>query len=270
QMDVEAADKNIENEIEIFRSHNLLAKALDRLDFDVSYFLIGNVKVSEVYTDCPFKISIDKLEFSAYSQPFFVDIIDSTHFVFHYEKNSEAKQIKGVFGESFNMGLVVITLEKRENFPLRQVAKPNFEKRHYRISFNTIGANQNKYLSRLSVALARPQSSILQIYLEDEVPQQGPDFVNALIEVYLRNDVDVKNNAASNTSDFLNAQLASITEDLERIEINRERYMVSKGITNLESESQMVLERIRDIDAQKAISDARLSMIGQLKRYVLE
>src|SRR5690606_23913994 len=57
QMDVEAADKNIENEIEIFRSHNLLAKALDRLDFDVSYFLIGNVKVSEVYTDCPFKIS---------------------------------------------------------------------------------------------------------------------------------------------------------------------------------------------------------------------
>ena len=270
QMDVEAADKNIENEIEIFRSHNLLAKALDRLDFDVSYFLIGNVKVSEVYTDCPFKISIDKLEFSAYSRPFFVDIMDSTHFVFHYEKNSETKQIKGVFGESFNMGMGEITLNKRENFPLRQIADPNFEKRYYRISFNTIGANQNKYLSRLSVALARPQSSILQIYLEDEVPQKGLDFVNALIEVYLKNDVDVKNNAASNTSDFLNAQLASITEDLERIEINRERYMVSKGIINLESESQMVLERIRDIDAQKAISDARLSMIGQLKRYVLE
>lgn len=270
QMDVEAADKNIENEIEIFRSHNLLAKALDRLDFDVSYYLIGNVKVSEVYTDCPFKISIDKLEFSAYSQPFFVDIIDSTSFVFHYEKNSEAKQINGVFGESFNMGMGEITLEKRENFPVKQITDPNFEKRKYRISFNTIGANQNKYLSRLSVGLARSQSSILQIYLEDEVPQKGLDFVNALIEVYLKNDVDVKNNAASNTSDFLNAQLASITEELERIEINRERYMVSKGIIDLESESQMVLEQLREIDSQKALSDTRLSMIGQLKRYVLE
>ena len=270
QMDVEAADKNIENEIEIFRSHNLLAKALDRLDFDVSYYLIGNVKVSEVYTDCPFKISIDKLEFSAYSQPFFVDIIDSTSFVFHYEKNSEAKQINGVFGESFNMGMGEITLEKRENFPVKQITDPNFEKRKYRISFNTIGANQNKYLSRLSVGLARSQSSILQIYLEDEVPQKGLDFVNALIEVYLKNDVDVKNNAASNTSDFLNAQLESITEELERIEINRERYMVSKGIIDLESESQMVLEQLREIDSQKALSDTRLSMIGQLKRYVLE
>src|SRR5690606_21537905 len=89
-------------------------------------------------------------------------------------------------------------------------------------------------------------------------------------EVYLKNDVDVKNNAASNTSDFLNAQLASITEELERIEINRERYMVSKGIIDLESESQMVLEQLREIDSQKALSDTRLSMIGQLKRYVLE
>ena len=270
QMDVEAADKNIENEIEIFRSHNLLAKALDQLDFDVSYFLIGNVKVSEVYTDCPFKITIDKLEFSAYSQEFFVDIIDSTNFIFHYEKASEAKNIEGVFGVSFNMGMGNIVLEKRDNFPSKQIANPSFEKRQYRISFNTIGFNQNKYLSRLSVALARPQSSILQIYLEDEVSQKGLDFVNALIDVYLKNDVDVKNNAASNTSDFLNSQLASITDDLERIETNRERYKVSKGIIDLESESQMVLERLRDIDAQKAINDARLSMIGQLKRYVLE
>lgn len=270
QMDVEAADKNIENEIEIFRSHNLLAKALDQLDFEVSYFLIGNVKVSEVYTDCPFKITINKLEFGAYSQSFFVDIVDSSNFVFHYEKASETKQIKGVFGEGFDMGMGNITLKKRDNFPVKQIANPNFEKRQYRISFNTIGSNQNKYLSRLSVALARPQSSILQIYLEDEVPQKGLDFVNALIDVYLKNDVDIKNNAASNTSDFLDEQLASITEDLERIETNRERYKVSKGIIDLESESQIVLERLRDIDAQKAINDARLSMINQLKRYVLE
>ncbi len=168
------------------------------------------------------------------------------------------------------MGMGTITLIKRDNFPVHQIAKPDYEKRFYRISFNTINANQNKYLSRLSVALARPQSSILQIYLEDEVPQKGLDFVNALIAVYLENDVEVKNNAASNTSDFLNAQLAEITADLERIELSRESYKVSKGIIDLESESQIVLERIRDLDAQKAINDAKLSMIGQLKKYVIE
>lgn len=270
QIDVEGADKNIENEIEIFRSHNLLAKALDQLDFDVSYFLIGNVKVSEVYTDCPFRVTIDKLEFGAYYQPFFVDIIDSSNFIFHYEKGDETHQIEGVFGESFDMGMGYITLAHRANFPVRQIGNPDFEKRKYRISFNTINSNQNKYLSRLSVGLARPQSSILQIYLEDEVPQKGLDFVNALIDVYLKNDVEVKNNAASNTSAFLNSQLASITDDLERIETNRERYKVSKGIIDLESESQMVLEQLRDIDTQKAMNDARLSMIGQLKMYVIE
>ncbi len=270
QMDVQSPDKNLENEIEIFRSHNLLAKALDQLEFDVSYYLIGNVKVSEVYTDCPFKIVIDKVEFGAYYQPFFVDILDSSQFVFHYETAAGTKEIKGVFGESFNMGMGVITLKKRDNFPYEQIASLNYEKRFYKIAFKTISANQNKYLSRLSVALSRPQSSILQIYLEDEVPQKGLDFINALIRVYLENDVDVKNNAASNTSDFLDSQLAEITEDLERIETNREQYKVSKGIIDLESESQMVLDRIRDLDAKKAINDARLSMIGQLKKYIVE
>ena len=270
QMDVEAPDKNIENEIEIFKSHNILAKALDQLDFDVSYFLIGNVKVSEVYKDCPFKITIDKIEFSAYYQPFYVDIIDTSNFVFHYENQKDKKEIKGKFGEYFDMGMGNIVLTKRENFPVSEMVNPQYEKRNYRISFNTINANQNKYLSHLSIGLSRPQSSILQIYLEDEVPQKGLDFVNALINVYLEHDVDVKNNAASNTSDFLNAQLDAISDDLEQIESSREKYKVSKGIIDIESETQLVLDKIKDLDSQRAINDTRLGMINQLKKYVVE
>ncbi len=104
QMDVDAGDKNIENEIEIFRSHNLLAKTLNQLDFDVSYFLIGNVKVSEVYTDCPFKIQVGVLDFGAYYQPFFVDIIDSSKFVFHYETSAGQKSIERCFWRGVQYG----------------------------------------------------------------------------------------------------------------------------------------------------------------------
>ena len=270
QMDVEAPDKNIENEIEIFKSHNLLAKALDQLDFDVSYFLIGNVKVSEVYKDCPFQITIDKIEFGAYFQPFYVNVIDTASFVFHYETPSGKTEIAGKFGEFFDMGMGSIVLNKRENFPAAEMMNSQFEKRNYRVSFNTINANQNKYLSRLSIGLSRPQSSILQIYLEDEVPQKGLDFVNALINVYLEHDVEVKNNAASNTSDFLNAQLDAISDDLERIESSREMYKVSKGIIDIESETLLVLDKIKELDAERAINDTRLGMINQLKKYIVE
>lgn len=270
QLDVEAPTMNIENEIEILRSHNLLAKALNQLDFEVSYFLVGDVKVSEVYKDCPFKVSIDHLEYRAYSTVFNVNLIDSQRFDLSYKMGDETKMFQGKYGEQLDMELGLITLSKRGNFPKGQLSNADFDKRNYRIRFNTITANQHRYLSRLSVGVSRPQSTILQIYLEDMVPQKGLDFVNALIEEYLKNDVDIKKQAASNTSAFLDSQLKSITEDLERIETNREMFKKSRGIIDLESESKMVLEKIQDIDAKKAINDARLSMIGQLKSYVIE
>lgn len=270
QLDVEAPAVNIENEIEIIRSHNLLAKALDQLDFDVSYYLVGNVKVSEVYKDCPFSVSIAQIEYAAYYTTFEVLLNDTTNFTLSYQKNDVVTEIKGTFGEPFDMGLGTITLLRRENFPTANISDPQYEKRHYRIRFNTITSNQHRYLSRLSVGLARSQSSVLQIYLEDKVPQKGLDFVTALIHEYLKNDVDIKKQAASNTSEFLDAQLKSITEDLEQIETNREMFKKSKGIIDLESESQMVLESVKDLDAKRAINETRLSMIRQLKKYVAE
>ncbi len=270
QLNVEKPTKNIENEIEIIRSHALMAKVLNELDFDVSYYLIGDVKISEVYKDCPFRVEIDQIEYQAYFQNFDVHLIDSQNFKIVFPNGEEEKEISGKYNLPIDIGYGVITLFKRENFPEKELVKEDFDKKHYRISFNTIAHNQNKYLGALSVQLSRSQSTILQLYLEDEVPRKGLDFLNKLIEVYLMNDVDVKNKSASATAEFLDEQLDAISEDLERIETSRENYKVSKGIIDLESESQLVLESIKDIDAQLAINTTRISMIQQLKSYIVE
>lgn len=270
QLNVDKPSKNIENEIEIIRSHNLMAKTLNELNFEVSYFLVGNVKVSEVYTDCPFRILVDRIDYQAYSTDFNVDILDANSYSFQYVKDDQELRFDGRFGEKLNFGLGEIVVEKREIFSASDFENPSYDKRNYRIRFNTIAFNQNKYLSKLGVQLSRSQSTILQLYLEDEVPQKGLDFMNKLIEVYLHNDIDQKNKVATATAEFLDEQLGSITNDLDQIETNRENYKVSKGIIDLESESQLVLESIKDIDAQIAINNTRVSMIKQLEKYIVD
>lgn len=270
QLNVDKPSKNIENEIEIIRSHNLMAKTLNELTFDVSYFLVGNVKVSEVYTDCPFKIVVDRIDYQAYSTEFSVAIIDANSYTFRYTLGDDEKEFSEQFGESLNFGLGEIVIEKREIFSAPDFENTDYDKRNYNIRFNTIAYNQNKYLSKLGVQLSRSQSTILQLYLEDEVPQKGLDFVNKLIDVYLNSDIDQKNKVATATAEFLDEQLASITDDLSQIETNRENYKVSKGIIDLESESQLVLESIKDLDAQLAINNTRVSMIKQLEKYIVD
>lgn len=269
-LDVEMASKNIENEIEVIRSFNLLAKTLNELEFDVSYFLIGDVKVSEVYKDCPFRISATHLNFEAYTLPIHIFIKDPSSYKLSFSQNGEQKGYEGHFGDTIHTSLGNFIVDQRDNFPFEALADKSFEKRNYKVHFNTMGYNQNRYVSRLNVGLSRPQSTILQVYLEDEVPQKALDFVNKLIEVYLNNDIDQKNKAAAATRIFLDDQLASITEDLESIEINRERYKVDKGIIDLQSESQMVLESIREMDQQRSINNARIGMIDLLERYVVD
>ncbi len=266
QISIEKPSKNIENEIEILRSYIIMAKVLNELEFDVSYYLIGDLKKSEVYKDCPFRVSSELVPYAAYFQECFVQLLDTAGFEFTFGKGGNI--VQGRWDVPFDAGAGTMVLSRRENFPYAQLLDPDFQKREYSIKFNTIGYNQNKYISRLGIALARPQSTILQVYIEDEVPQKGLDFVNKLLEVYLNNDVDEKNKAASATADFLDDQLASISQDLEAIETNRERYKVDKGIIDLQSESQLVLESIREVDMQKAQNGAKLALIGQLERYV--
>lgn len=269
-LDVDPAVKNIENEIEIIRSYNLLAKTLHELEFDVSYFLVGDVKVSEVYKDAPFQIEPVQLSFEAYSTPFEIYLQDSRQAKVTYNQSGESQEATLPYGDTLHTTIGSFALRKRDNFPEKEIADKDFSKRKYRVRFNTMGYNQNRYLSRLSVGLARPQSTILSVYLEDEVPQKALDFVNKLVEVYLSNDIDQKNKAADATRVFLDDQLTEITEDLERIEINRERYKVSKGIIDLQSEAQMVLESIKELDAQRTRNKARIGMIDQLERYVVD
>lgn len=269
-LDVDPAVKNIENEIEVIRSHAILAKTLNELEFDVSYYLVGDVKVSEVYKDCPFRVAGEQLDFRAYSVPFNFYIVDAEKFELSYEVDSRTYTFDGHFGDTLTTSLGVIAVSRRDNFVPHHFNDDTFSKRSYRVRFNTMSRNQNRYLSRLSVGLARPQSTILQVYLEDEVPAKALDFVNKLIEVYLEDDVAQKNKASAITRSFLDDQLADITRDLESIEVNRERYKVTRGIIDLESEAQMVLESIREFDEKRAMNNARVAMINQLEAYVTE
>ncbi len=56
------------NEIRILQSHDLVEKALLRLDFDISYYLVGRVRTTEVYAGVPFSIKPYVLNNGLYEQ----------------------------------------------------------------------------------------------------------------------------------------------------------------------------------------------------------
>ncbi len=268
-LDITPQGKNLENEIEILRSHRLVGKALEKLEFEVSYFLIGNIKTSEVYLDSPIRIVVDSIHHHAHFIPFYLTVLDETTYEWSFETDGEDPVIyTAKFGEALDFRYGRIRALKREIFSDEHFRNPNYEKRQYKILIHGAERLRNSYVNRLTIAPISGQSTIVEVSLLEEIPQKGIDFLNALISVYLQNDVNQKNMTADNTSVFIDQQLEKISLDLRTIESARESYKASRGIVDLSSESQAVLELARSIDEKIAANNARKSIISNLKVYV--
>ena len=268
-LDIASQGKNLENEIEILRSHRLVGKALENLEFDVSYFLIGNIKTTEVYLDSPVRVVVDSAHHYAYFTPFQLTVLDAATYEWAYETDGGKREVfTGKFNETLDFPFGRIQVLKRDNFSDSDFQDPNFEKRKFKILIHGSERLRNYYVNRLNIAPISGQSTIVEVSLLEELPQKGIDFLNALISVYLQNDVNQKNLTADNTSVFIDQQLEKISLDLKTIESARESYKARRGIIDLSSESQVVLELARSIDEKIAANNARKSIISNLKEYV--
>lgn len=269
-LDVYNVSKNIENEIEILKSREILKKALERMEIDVLYYLIGNVKKSQTYTDSPFKIEYDSLNFYAYNNLFYVDIIDENKYELHYTitQTDDSYKKEHLFGEKIYLPFGVMSLNKRGHFDNDLFNDKAFEKRNYRIKFNSINNNVEFYRAKLKIEQPSQNSSILVLAIEDQIPQRGIDFLNNLVQVYLENDIQEKNKIASSTSAFINDQLGLISTDLQQIEIERQDFKIEKGVTDVSAESNMILENVRSKDNELSNFNLQLSFIEYLQDYV--
>ncbi|MBL4592694.1 MAG: hypothetical protein JKX68_02640, partial [Flavobacteriales bacterium] len=139
-LDVYNVSKNIENEIEIIKSRKILKKALEQIEVDVLYYLIGNVKKSQIYTDSPFKIDYDSLNFYAYNNLFFINIIDENRYelIYDVKQTDNSYKEEHLFGEKIHLPVGVFTVNKRAHFNADLFNNEDYPKRNFRVKFNNI------------------------------------------------------------------------------------------------------------------------------------
>ena len=70
--------KNLKNEIGILESYDLIAKTIQDLQFQTSYFHIGKIRTGEVYKNVPFQAVVDSNKTQTLGIAFVVSILDET------------------------------------------------------------------------------------------------------------------------------------------------------------------------------------------------
>src|SRR5690606_10795750 len=92
---------------------------------------------------------------------------------------------------------------------------PPSGKKHYFV-LNSLESQVGHYHSTLAVGPLERESRVLVISGTGTIPEKGMVFLNTLMEEYILNDLNDKNQTGRKTLEFIDDQLAVLTDSLRQ------------------------------------------------------
>ncbi|MBK7084106.1 MAG: polysaccharide biosynthesis tyrosine autokinase [Flavobacteriales bacterium] len=261
-----AAYGDIVNQKRVLTSYDLIDKTLGKLDFDVSYYIIGRFKVSQVYATLPFTVKIDLLNTKYYQKPFDLRVVDPDHFELSYDGGN------GIVSKTypFNQDIVETDFLLRVN-KNEQIQSGSLEKltaSDYQFVRHNRPWLVNKYKSSMTVDNLE-YTTILEITVEDEIAARAKMFLDSLSRVYIdytqQSEIDIN----QNTLRYIDKQLDEVTVILNDFEDELQRYKENKGILDLNREESRYFTELVRFDNLKRQFELMIQSLENLENYVL-
>jgi capsular exopolysaccharide synthesis family protein len=271
--------ENIYNQMAILGSTPIIARTLDELDFSVSYYRLGKGKDTEIYKDVPFLIIRDESLPQLVETDYYLTIGPDKKItvrtegenvvVYDYYQGSIVKTIPRF---SYEKEIVSGSKLAGDELPFTVLLNDRFDPGvpdRYKFRFHTPESLVAKYKSMLKVTLPDDYSSILHLTVQDFNVNRGIDFLNKLTEVYQFDNLDRKNENATRTIHFINAQLETISDSLSISENRLETFQSSNKMIDISTQSQQMLTELSELDKELAKRETQNKYYNYLKDYII-
>lgn len=245
-LDVFGSQRNLENEIGILQSFTLIYRTLQNLEaFHIAYFAKGNVRSQELYQTAPFRVIFPDSSMRPQATiPFNLQLRNDRSFVLSFaDEKMPDISIQGKLGETVSVNGFLLRIE---------ATGTAFEPGLYGFTVYDLEGLALSYQNRLKVTPSSKQASIIQVEIQGSVIDKEIDFLNRLCEEYIRNELEEKNQIATNTINFINEQLLQISDSLQGVESQLEGFLRREGIVNMSSSVQRVLVELSALESEKA------------------
>lgn len=269
---LEVKDKNIkvEDEVGVLTSHAMIYQALDRLDFNVSYYLekdswinrLVPLSVQEIYGDVPFRVVLDSNSVQLINVPVYVDRLPGNAYklrakadkaqLYDFSKEEIIREI-----EDFEIDTVISVTQpfrsKYLNFSM--LVSKNAEENRGQLHFTvrSTDALAKSYKARLEAKPISRDSRILALSIEGSVPRKETRFLNTLMSVYIEKDLEEKNVTGNRTVEFLDSQIAQIADSLRRAEARLSTFRSANKLANVGVQSSMHIQRLDELQAERSM-----------------
>lgn len=254
------------NELRVLRSYDLISKAIDRLNFEVSYFIVGRIKTTEVYKGVPFSIKVETINPELYEQFIKFKIKDLAKYEITYKRGEAEVTREGMFNEVLVDTDIKILVQNENISPGTVSSLMNME---YMFQVH----NKRNLVAAYQAALqvVNPEyTNILQLTVSDVIPERAVIFLDTLAEVYIENTLKSRFEINQNTLHYIDLQMKEVVNVLEQFEDTMQAYKEDKTILDLEKEGNEYFHKFSSYDNKKVALELRIKALNDLENYIIE
>lgn len=233
-------------EVELFKSRSIKENTFKKLDFDVSYFRIGQIVTSEMYHDSPFTIDYQVLQKSGYGKDIFLEYVGNKTFAINRTAEDKGKLL--TFGKTYQDEKLKFTLKKNETFWSN---KSDAIKKGDRFSFKIHSLDdlvKSVNSENLFIKPIDKEITIIKVYYKNEVPEKAAVFCNTFVDTYIEEAKNLKNTQTTRTLDFIDAEINRVENNLKDAEGKLTLYKQSQNLVNMTQETDATLKELTALD----------------------
>lgn len=261
------------NESIILKSSPIADATLSQLKFDVEYYNEGTFLLSEVYKNTPVLVEVDwkapqlihSLIKIKWENPTSYSLIFDAEKYIQFIPEGSWGSVTGIKTQTFNFGEWVET----PNFKLKINNTSGQESGNSLFIIRDRNYLISKFSSSLNVDLVEKNSSILDLSLIVPNQEKGETYLNALMQTYLDLELLEKNEIANRTINFIDSQVAGVSDSLTFFENQLQNFRSSNKIYNLSNESNTVFGQLTQIETQLANENLKRRYYQSLKDYLV-
>lgn len=266
---IEMPKNNIYNQIEIIKSYITISQAITNLNWHTSWYKKELFIWKGIYKKEPFDVQegpnfVNPRGIAIYITPTTGNFY-SVSIKGKFTQNDQLVEIKldglGEYGRPFMKNQFNFTLLKKIN------SSESPEGKYYFV-FNDLNNLTLSYLQKLNVGLTDKKGDIIQCTIVGEEPHKESEFLNELMKVYTESKMDFQNESNRRSLEFINSQLAGITDSLNTAGTKFTQFRSKNNIIDLGTEGTLVMNNLKEIESERAKSQIQLDYFQNLLTYL--
>ena len=258
-----SVSNNIENEVEIMRSKNVMHQVVMDLKLYTSYTTKKGMRKIDLYNNTPIELSIDSVAVRNLQSPIVVNATPKSNG--NYEVELSYKGTNKTL--TLTSTPLPVDMDGLSFVLNRNYAAPAL-KENVMITVSN-PRNIANYLSKAIVAdISSKGSTILTLSLNTFNIEKAKDILQRVVFYYNELSMAEKNRVALNTEKFIDERIVAISQELGTVEKQAEDFRKTHKLTDIKNEGEKFTTELSEIEKRLFELETQLNLVDYVEQFV--